>query len=154
MGTNAPLLEGQPGAHQWDTGLFQPTVCHPISVCVWPVLHFSLLKRFCHCLSPFDNIFFLLHVLFTECAHRFRHKCSNPNNPSSLPPFCHPASLLPCLHLQVNVFVLLSVVCVLLNLAGFILCCQGAQLVSSMTSCRLVRLLCLFVFVWFSLCRL
>ncbi|XP_073322107.1 endosomal transmembrane epsin interactor 1 isoform X2 [Pagrus major] len=39
--------------------------------------------------------------------------------------------------LLVNVFVLLSVVCVLLNLAGFILCCQGAQLVSSMTSCRL-----------------
>ncbi|XP_040012176.1 protein FAM189A2 isoform X7 [Xiphias gladius] len=39
--------------------------------------------------------------------------------------------------LQVNVFVLLSVVCVLLNLAGFILCCQGAQLVSSMTSCQL-----------------
>ncbi|XP_036953853.1 protein FAM189A2 isoform X2 [Acanthopagrus latus] len=38
---------------------------------------------------------------------------------------------------SVNVFVLLSVVCVLLNLAGFILCCQGAQLVSSMTSCRL-----------------
>ncbi|XP_040012172.1 protein FAM189A2 isoform X4 [Xiphias gladius] len=37
----------------------------------------------------------------------------------------------------VNVFVLLSVVCVLLNLAGFILCCQGAQLVSSMTSCQL-----------------
>uniref|UniRef100_A0A8C2WU51 Family with sequence similarity 189 member A2 n=1 Tax=Cyclopterus lumpus TaxID=8103 RepID=A0A8C2WU51_CYCLU len=41
------------------------------------------------------------------------------------------------LHLQVNVFVLLSLVCVLLNLAGFILCCQGAQLVSSMTSCQL-----------------
>ncbi|XP_029917042.1 protein FAM189A2 isoform X2 [Myripristis murdjan] len=38
---------------------------------------------------------------------------------------------------QVNVFVLLSVVCVLLNLAGFILCCQGAQLVSSMTHCQL-----------------
>uniref|UniRef100_A0A3P8VER7 Endosomal transmembrane epsin interactor 1 n=1 Tax=Cynoglossus semilaevis TaxID=244447 RepID=A0A3P8VER7_CYNSE len=38
---------------------------------------------------------------------------------------------------SVNVFVLLSVVCVLLNLAGFILCCQGAQLVSSMTSCQL-----------------
>ncbi|XP_060893501.1 endosomal transmembrane epsin interactor 1 [Labrus mixtus] len=39
--------------------------------------------------------------------------------------------------LLVNVFVLLSVVCVLLNLAGFILCCQGAQLVSSLTSCQL-----------------
>ncbi|KAM7392214.1 hypothetical protein PAMP_022841 [Pampus punctatissimus] len=38
---------------------------------------------------------------------------------------------------SVNVFVLLSVVCVLLNLAGFILCCQGAQLVSSMNSCQL-----------------
>lgn len=53
----------------------------------------------------------------------------------------------PCLHLQVNVFVLLSVVCVLLNLAGFILCCQGAQLVSSMTSCRLVRMLHMSVHV-------
>ncbi|KAI4821439.1 hypothetical protein KUCAC02_029373 [Chaenocephalus aceratus] len=41
--------------------------------------------------------------------------------------------------LLVNVFVLLSVVCVLLNLAGFILCCQGAQLVSSMTSCQLLH---------------
>ncbi|XP_018615562.2 protein FAM189A2 isoform X2 [Scleropages formosus] len=39
--------------------------------------------------------------------------------------------------LLVNLFVLLSVVCVLLNLAGFILCCQGAQLVSSMSSCQL-----------------
>ncbi|KAM9394335.1 endosomal transmembrane epsin interactor 1 [Pholidichthys leucotaenia] len=39
--------------------------------------------------------------------------------------------------LLVNVFVLLSVVCVLLNLAGFILCCQGVQLVSSMTVCQL-----------------
>ncbi|XP_062310314.1 endosomal transmembrane epsin interactor 1 isoform X1 [Osmerus eperlanus] len=39
--------------------------------------------------------------------------------------------------LLVNMFVLLSVVCVLLNLAGFILCCQGAQLVSSMSSCQL-----------------
>ncbi|XP_053725750.1 endosomal transmembrane epsin interactor 1 [Synchiropus splendidus] len=39
--------------------------------------------------------------------------------------------------LLVNIFILLSVVCVLLNLAGFVLCCQGAQLVSSMTSCQL-----------------
>lgn len=39
--------------------------------------------------------------------------------------------------LLVNLFVLLSVVCVLLNLAAFILCCQGAQLVSSMTNCQL-----------------
>ncbi|XP_069481882.1 endosomal transmembrane epsin interactor 1 isoform X2 [Ambystoma mexicanum] len=39
--------------------------------------------------------------------------------------------------LLVNLFVLLSVVCVLLNLAGFILGCQGAQFVSSMTSCQL-----------------
>ncbi|XP_041757498.2 protein FAM189A2-like [Coregonus clupeaformis] len=39
--------------------------------------------------------------------------------------------------LLVNLFVLLSVVCVLLNLAGFILCCQGAQLVSTMTNCQL-----------------
>lgn len=42
--------------------------------------------------------------------------------------------------LLVNLFVLLSVVCVLLNLAGFILCCQGAQLVSSMTNCQLSEL--------------
>ncbi|KAL0979012.1 hypothetical protein UPYG_G00179300 [Umbra pygmaea] len=39
--------------------------------------------------------------------------------------------------LLVNLFVLLSVVCVLLNLAGFILCCQGAQLVSTMTNCEM-----------------
>ncbi|XP_071337846.1 endosomal transmembrane epsin interactor 1 isoform X2 [Trachinotus anak] len=48
--------------------------------------------------------------------------------------------------LLVNVFVLLSVVCVLLNLAGFILCCQGAQLVSGVTSCQLK--------VLFALCAL
>ncbi|KAI4901697.1 hypothetical protein NFI96_029227 [Prochilodus magdalenae] len=39
--------------------------------------------------------------------------------------------------LLVNLFVMLSVVCILLNLAGFILCCQGAQLVSSTTNCQL-----------------
>ncbi|RXN22678.1 protein FAM189A2 isoform X2 [Labeo rohita] len=39
--------------------------------------------------------------------------------------------------LLVNLFVLLSVVCILLNLAGFILCCQGAQLVSSTINCQL-----------------
>lgn len=39
---------------------------------------------------------------------------------------------------QVNLFVLLSVVCVLLNLAGFILGCQGAQFVSSVPRCDLV----------------
>uniref|UniRef100_A0A4W5KSG4 Endosomal transmembrane epsin interactor 1 n=1 Tax=Hucho hucho TaxID=62062 RepID=A0A4W5KSG4_9TELE len=39
--------------------------------------------------------------------------------------------------LLVNMFVLSSVVCVLLNLAGFILCCQGAQLVSTITNCQL-----------------
>ncbi|KAB1279977.1 Protein FAM189A2, partial [Camelus dromedarius] len=41
---------------------------------------------------------------------------------------------------QVNLFVLLSVVCVLLNLAGFILGCQGAQFVSSVPRCDLVDL--------------
>ncbi|KAB0393885.1 hypothetical protein E2I00_010524 [Balaenoptera physalus] len=40
----------------------------------------------------------------------------------------------------VNLFVLLSVVCVLLNLAGFILGCQGAQFVSSVPRCDLVDL--------------
>eukprot|EP00071_Canis_lupus_P043579 XP_022277136.1 protein FAM189A2 isoform X2 [Canis lupus familiaris] len=39
-----------------------------------------------------------------------------------------------------NLFVLLSVVCVLLNLAGFILGCQGAQFVSSVPRCDLVDL--------------
>ncbi|XP_039606687.1 protein FAM189A2 [Polypterus senegalus] len=37
--------------------------------------------------------------------------------------------------LLVNLFVLLSVVCVILNLAGVVLCCQGAQFVSSMSNC-------------------
>ncbi|XP_028851253.1 protein FAM189A2 isoform X2 [Denticeps clupeoides] len=41
--------------------------------------------------------------------------------------------------LLVNLFILLSVVCVLLNLAGFILCCQGAQLVSSVMHCQLAE---------------
>ncbi|XP_066460291.1 endosomal transmembrane epsin interactor 1 isoform X2 [Eleutherodactylus coqui] len=40
--------------------------------------------------------------------------------------------------LLVNLFVMLSVVCVLLNLAGFILGCQGAQFVTSVPSCHLV----------------
>ncbi|XP_032070048.1 protein FAM189A2 [Thamnophis elegans] len=40
--------------------------------------------------------------------------------------------------LLVNLFVLLSVICVLLNLAGFILGCQGAQFVSSVPRCELV----------------
>lgn len=43
--------------------------------------------------------------------------------------------------LQVNLFVLLSVVCILLNLAGFILGCQGAQFVSSVPRCDLVSTL-------------
>ncbi|XP_018411140.1 PREDICTED: protein FAM189A2 [Nanorana parkeri] len=42
--------------------------------------------------------------------------------------------------LLVNLFVMLSVVCVLLNLAGFILGCQGAQFVSSVPSCQVVGL--------------
>ncbi|XP_077763806.1 endosomal transmembrane epsin interactor 1 [Canis aureus] len=42
--------------------------------------------------------------------------------------------------LLMNLFVLLSVVCVLLNLAGFILGCQGAQFVSSVPRCDLVDL--------------
>lgn len=75
-------------------------------------------------------------------SHRWHHSCyrlfrsSSLSYPSPLP---SPTPLSPS-PVQVNVFVLLSVVCVLLNLAGFILCCQGAQLVSSMTSCRLVRI--------------
>ncbi|XP_070598741.1 endosomal transmembrane epsin interactor 1 [Erythrolamprus reginae] len=41
--------------------------------------------------------------------------------------------------LLVNLFVLLSVICVLLNLAGFILGCQGAQFVSSVPKCDRVE---------------
>ncbi|XP_072848290.1 endosomal transmembrane epsin interactor 1 isoform X2 [Pogona vitticeps] len=48
--------------------------------------------------------------------------------------------------LLVNLFVLLSVICVLLNLAGFILGCQGAQFVSSVPRCDLK--------VLFALCAL
>ncbi|XP_072290020.1 endosomal transmembrane epsin interactor 1 [Eucyclogobius newberryi] len=44
--------------------------------------------------------------------------------------------------LMVNMFVLLSLVCVLLSLAGFVLCCQGAQLVSNMSSCQQVGDMC------------
>ncbi|NWS69101.1 F1892 protein, partial [Crotophaga sulcirostris] len=39
-----------------------------------------------------------------------------------------------------NLFVLLSIICVLLNLAGFILGCQGVQFVSSVPRCDLVDL--------------
>uniref|UniRef100_A0A4W3IQN7 Family with sequence similarity 189 member A2 n=1 Tax=Callorhinchus milii TaxID=7868 RepID=A0A4W3IQN7_CALMI len=39
---------------------------------------------------------------------------------------------------KVNLFILLSVVCVLLNLAGFVLSCQSAQFVSSIVDCQLV----------------
>eukprot|EP00062_Callorhinchus_milii_P008214 gi/632950665/ref/XP_007890847.1/ PREDICTED: protein FAM189A2 isoform X1 [Callorhinchus milii] len=41
--------------------------------------------------------------------------------------------------LLVNLFILLSVVCVLLNLAGFVLSCQSAQFVSSIVDCQLVK---------------
>ncbi|XP_009283572.1 PREDICTED: protein FAM189A2 [Aptenodytes forsteri] len=40
--------------------------------------------------------------------------------------------------LLANLFVLLSIICVLLNLAGFILGCQGIQFVSSVPRCNLV----------------
>ncbi|XP_015704569.1 protein FAM189A2 [Coturnix japonica] len=40
--------------------------------------------------------------------------------------------------LLVNLFILLSVICVLLNLSGFILGCQGIQFVSSVPRCDLV----------------
>lgn len=90
----------------------------------------------CVCLSvtslTIDDIMVVNCTDLTVC---FGIETTMIHLPSPLPPpLLH-------LHLQVNVFVLLSVVCVLLNLAGFILCCQGAQLVSSMTSCRLVRML-------------
>ncbi|KAF1561140.1 UNVERIFIED_CONTAM: hypothetical protein FQV15_0005867, partial [Eudyptes pachyrhynchus] len=42
------------------------------------------------------------------------------------------------LMLLANLFVLLSIICVLLNLAGFILGCQGVQFVSSVPRCNLV----------------
>lgn len=39
---------------------------------------------------------------------------------------------------QITFFMLLSAVCVMLNLAGSILSCQNAQLVSSLEGCQLV----------------
>ncbi|XP_078251551.1 endosomal transmembrane epsin interactor 1 isoform X2 [Rhinoraja longicauda] len=42
--------------------------------------------------------------------------------------------------LLVNLFILLSVVCVLLNLAGFVLSCQSAQFVSGIVDCKLVKI--------------
>lgn len=90
-----------------------------------------------------------LHCIPTSWNGSVPCRCPSPLLPHHhhLPLEPTPPLPPPCLHLQVNVFVLLSVVCVLLNLAGFILCCQGAQLVSSMTSCRLVRMLRVFVHV-------
>lgn len=47
---------------------------------------------------------------------------------------------LPCVCLsQITFFMLLSAVCVMLNLAGSILSCQNAQLVNSLNDCQLVR---------------
>lgn len=40
---------------------------------------------------------------------------------------------------QITFFMLLSAVCVMLNLAGSILSCQNAQLVNSLEDCQLVR---------------
>jgi len=40
---------------------------------------------------------------------------------------------------QITFFMLLSAVCVMLNLAGAILSCQNAQLVNSLEDCQLVR---------------
>lgn len=40
---------------------------------------------------------------------------------------------------QITFFMLLSAVCVMLNLAGSILSCQNAQLVHSLEDCQLVR---------------
>ncbi|XP_069778464.1 endosomal transmembrane epsin interactor 1 isoform X2 [Narcine bancroftii] len=42
--------------------------------------------------------------------------------------------------LLVNLFILLSVVCVLLNLAGFVLSCQSAQFVSGIVDCKLIKI--------------
>ncbi|GAA6075913.1 protein FAM189A1-like isoform X1, partial [Tachysurus ichikawai] len=39
----------------------------------------------------------------------------------------------------ITFFMLLSAVCVMLNLAGAILSCQNAQLVNSLEDCQLVR---------------
>lgn len=101
-------------------------------------ISFTVQSLFCHSFLPLVQSIFFTRYGQTTIIH-FIFLLSPPS---------------PSLHLQVNVFVLLSVVCVLLNLAGFILCCQGAQLVSSMTSCQLVRMH-VFVSVFFSLiiCR-
>lgn len=42
------------------------------------------------------------------------------------------------LFFQANLFILLSIICVLLNLAGFVLGHQGIQFVSSVPKCDLV----------------
>lgn len=52
--------------------------------------------------------------------------------------FSIPPSL-PLLPWQITFFMLLSAVCVMLNLAGSILSCQNAQLVNSLEDCQLVR---------------
>uniref|UniRef100_S4RLE8 Uncharacterized protein n=1 Tax=Petromyzon marinus TaxID=7757 RepID=S4RLE8_PETMA len=44
------------------------------------------------------------------------------------------------LPLQITFFTLLSAVCVMLNLAGSILSCQNAQLVTSLEYCHLINL--------------
>lgn len=48
-------------------------------------------------------------------------------------------SLSPLPASQITFFMLLSAVCVMLNLAGSILSCQNAQLVNSLEDCQLVR---------------
>lgn len=94
-----------------------------------------LLVCVCVCVTSLTIDDIMVDNCFTDLTVCFSIQTTIIHLPSS-------TSAPPHLHLQVNVFVLLSVVCVLLNLAGFILCCQGAQLVSSMTSCRLVRMFC------------
>lgn len=49
-----------------------------------------------------------------------------------------PAAVNFVLLFQVNLFILLSMICVLLNLTGLILGCQGIQFVSRVPRCDLV----------------
>uniref|UniRef100_A0A8C5M6M3 Endosomal transmembrane epsin interactor 2 n=1 Tax=Leptobrachium leishanense TaxID=445787 RepID=A0A8C5M6M3_9ANUR len=62
-------------------------------------------------------------VIFSDCLHIL---------------FIYTLSFLVCF--QITFFMLLSAVCVMLNLAGSILSCQNAQLVSSLEGCQLINI--------------
>ena len=59
-------------------------------------------------------------------------------NPFPLEPLLVNNQFFSLVRFQITFFMLLSAVCVMLNLAGSILSCQNAQLVSSLDGCQLV----------------